>query len=99
MLWLMMLFPLLGAAANGLFLRSASKTVSHVVGVAAMAASFACAVAVYMQFMASGGQATVYQGFPWIEAGGFSAPFNVIVDAHPPFVRDDLLFARHLRVA
>jgi len=80
MLWLMILFPLLGAALNGLLLRNASKGVSHTVGVVAMAASFACAVMAYMQFMSGGGEPIVYKGFPWIDAGRFSAPFNIILD-------------------
>lgn len=80
MIWLMILFPLLGAFINGLVLRKASKTVSHAIAVGAMLASFACAVAVFWQMMASGGEARVIIGFPWISAGGFSAPFNLILD-------------------
>ena len=44
LLWIMLLAPLVGAFINGLLLRKASKNVSHLVGVIAMAVAFACAV-------------------------------------------------------
>lgn len=78
--WLILFFPLLGAFLNGLPLRNASKTVSHVVGVAALVAAFICALITYLNFMQSGGQAQVITGMEWIEAGGFKAPFNFILD-------------------
>ncbi len=80
MIWLMILFPLLGAFINGLVLRKAPKSVSHAVAVGAMLASFACAAVTFAHLMGSGGEAKVIHGFPWISAGGFSAPFNLILD-------------------
>ncbi|MEY4630018.1 MAG: hypothetical protein RIQ81_138 [Pseudomonadota bacterium] len=80
MIWWMILFPLIGAALNGLVFRKAPKAASHAIAVAAMLASFVCAALTFKQFMEAGGQAQVIRGFPWISAGGFSAPFNLILD-------------------
>ncbi len=80
LLWLVILFPLLGAALNGLLLRKVSKTVSHIVGASALIASFACALTAYMQMMSAGGEGQVIFGFDWLEAGGFKAPFQFILD-------------------
>jgi len=79
-LWWMILFPLFGAVINGLFLRNASKGVSHLVGVVAMLAAFACAVTAFLQMLSAGGNPEVIKGFAWLEAGGFSAPLNLILD-------------------
>lgn len=80
MLWIMLLAPLVGAIVNGLFLRKASKTVSHIVGVLAMATAFAAAVSVFMEFMHEGGQPKTFLAFEWLKAGGFGAPFKYMVD-------------------
>lgn len=80
MIWLMILFPLLGAALNGLVLRKAPKSVSHGIAVSAMVASFVCAVITFAQMMKAGTAGQVIHGTPWISAGGFSAPFNLILD-------------------
>jgi len=80
MIWMMIFFPLLGAFLNGLVFRKAPKGVSHAIAVGAMLASFACAVTLFMEMMAAGGEAKVIHGIPWISAGGFSAPFNLILD-------------------
>ena len=78
MLWLVILFPLLGAALNGLFLRKVPPTVSHVVGSAALVASFVCALIAYVDFITHGGEATTLMGFQWLVAGGFKAPFALL---------------------
>ena len=78
--WLILLLPLLGSFLNGIVLRQAPKTVSHLVGAAALLSAFACALVVYGQFMAAGGEAQVIPGMSWLEAGGFKAPFNFILD-------------------
>ena len=80
MFWLIMAFPLLGSFLNGIVLRKASKQVSHLVGSAALVASFICAVIVYLDFLAKGGQTTVINGMDWLDAGGFHAPFHYILD-------------------
>lgn len=80
MLWLVILFPLLGAFLNGLILRKAPKPVSHIVGSAALVAAFFCALTVYIPWLAGGGEAQVFKGFDWLEAGGFRAPFQLILD-------------------
>ena len=82
LLALMILFPLVGAALNGLILRNrVSKTVSHVVGAVAMILSACCAVGVYMS-VAPWVQAepTIFRAFDWIKAGDFEAPMRFIVD-------------------
>src|SRR5687768_15937064 len=80
MLWLVILFPLLGAFLNGLVLRRVPNLVSHVVGCAALVASFICALLVYLDFLGAGGEAQVIEGMRWLEAGGFNAPVNLILD-------------------
>ena len=80
MIWMMVFLPLLGSAINGLVLRKAPKAVSHAIAVAVMLASFACAVTAFVQMMGAGGEARIIHGMPWISAGGFSAPFNLILD-------------------
>ncbi len=80
MLWAIIFAPLCGAILNGLILRTASPRTSHLVGVGAMAVSFTCTIILFSKFMASGGQAQVYEGMRWMEAGDFSAPLNFILD-------------------
>jgi NADH-quinone oxidoreductase subunit L len=80
LLWLVIFFPLLGAFVNGLVLRKASKNISHLLGASALLAAFAAAVALYLDFMAAGGEPRVIVGMDWLEAGGFKAPFNFILD-------------------
>jgi NADH-quinone oxidoreductase subunit L len=80
MLWIVLLAPLFGAIINGLILRKAPKRVSHVIGVVAMATSFAAALSVFMSFMASGGETRTYLAFDWLNAGTFVAPFKYMVD-------------------
>lgn len=81
MIWLTLLFPLLGAATNGLILRNrVPKSVSHGIAVVAMLAAFVTALLVYLPFMQSGGQAQILKGFDWLDAGGFKAPFQVVID-------------------
>lgn len=80
MLWIMLLAPLVGAALNGLLLRKMSKGVSHLVGVLAMATSFAAAVSLFLNFMHAGGQPQTFLAFDWLNAGGFHAPFKYMVD-------------------
>lgn len=80
LLWIMLLSPLVGAILNGLILRNANKKVSHVVGVIAMAVSFACAIGVFLNFMSGDRTPQIHFGFNWIEAGNFSAPFSYLID-------------------
>lgn len=80
LLWIMLLAPLVGAIINGLFLRRASKNVSHLVGVLAMATAFASAVGLFMQFMNQGGEPQTFLAMDWLKAGGFEAPFKYMVD-------------------
>lgn len=78
--WLIIFLPLLGAFLNGLPLRRAPKAVSHGIGAVVMVAAFICAVLTFLNFMAEGGEARVISGMDWLEAGGFKAPFNFILD-------------------
>ncbi len=80
LLWLVIFFPLLGAVLNGLVLRTSSKTVSHLVGCAALIASFLSALLLYNDVLAGHGEARIVYGFEWIAAGGFAAPFQFILD-------------------
>lgn len=80
LLWLVILFPLLGAVLNGFFLRKVPKSVSHIVGAAALIASFVCALTLYLQLMGAGGDAKIVFALDWLEAGGFKAPFQFILD-------------------
>jgi NADH-quinone oxidoreductase subunit L len=80
MLWLVVLFPLLGAVLNGFVLPKTHKTLSHLVAVGAMAGAFVCALLTFIDFMATGGNASVFYGFDWIRAGQLSVPFELILD-------------------
>jgi len=80
MIWWVILFPLLGSVLNGLFLRRAPKIVSHFVAIIAMLGAFACALGLFMQMLNGGGTPVIFKGFDWIEAGGFKAPFELVVD-------------------
>ncbi len=79
-LWLTILCPLIGAITNGLFLRKASKTVSHLVGVTAMAVAFGSALVTFWQFYQNDFQSQTFFGFDWISAGSFNAPFKIVLD-------------------
>jgi NADH-quinone oxidoreductase subunit L len=80
MLWMVILFPLLGAIINGFFLRKVSKKFAHIVGSAALIASFICALLTFIDFVGSGGEASIRFGFDWLEAGDFRAPFQIVLD-------------------
>src|ERR1044072_5360743 len=80
LLWTAVLLPLIGAALNGLILRKAPKLVSHVLASVVMLLSFACTVVVYLNFLKSGGEPIIFQGFDWLNAGNFSAPYRLIFD-------------------
>ncbi|MEZ4743098.1 MAG: NADH-quinone oxidoreductase subunit L [Bdellovibrionota bacterium] len=80
MLWLVVLFPLLGAILNGFILPKHNKKQSHLVAVLAMVASFVCALITFVDFMGNGGSSTVLFGFDWIRAGGLNVPFELILD-------------------
>lgn len=80
LLWIMLLAPLVGAFVNGLLLRKASKNVSHLIGVLAMAVAFACAVVLFMNFMKEEGKPQTFLAFEWLKAGGFEAPFKYMLD-------------------
>lgn len=80
MIWWVVLFPLLGSIFNGLFLRRAPKLVSHLVAIAAMVAAFICALMVFTHMLGQGHEAQIFYGFDWIKAGGFKAPFELVVD-------------------
>ncbi len=80
MLWIILFAPLVGAVINGLVLRKAKPLVSHLIAITAMAVAFGATITLFLSFMKTGGVATVVEGMPWIQAGGFFAPFNFIVD-------------------
>lgn len=80
LLSLVIFFPLLGAILNGFVLRKVPKTLSHIVGAAALIAAFVSALMLYLDFMHSGGQARIVFGMEWLEAGDFKAPFQFVID-------------------
>lgn len=80
MLWLVMLFPLLGATLNGFVLRKAPKLISHLLACVCMLLAFTCALMQYMEFMKSGQDKVIFHGFDWIKAGTFNAPYTLIFD-------------------
>src|SRR5690242_2822998 len=80
LLWLVILFPLLGAFLNGLVLRKVPKSVSHIVGASALIAAFVSALALYLNFMGEGGNARIVFGMEWLDAGDFKAPFQFVID-------------------
>lgn len=80
MLWMVLLFPLLGAVLNGLVFRKVSNKVSHVIGSVALVAAFFCALGQFIGFMQAGGEAQIHFGFDWLSAGSFKAPFQLIFD-------------------
>lgn len=80
MLWLVVLFPLFGAILNGFLLPKSNRTLSHLVAIGAMLASFICAVLVFSDFLSKGGEAMVLYGFDWLRAGTLTVPFELILD-------------------
>ena len=86
LLWMVILFPLLGAIVNGFFLRNAPKTVSHIVGSAALVASAVCAIITFINFANSGGDTRIVYGWDWIEAGSFKVPFQIVLDRLSAFM-------------
>lgn len=80
MIWLTLLFPLLGAFINGLVLRPKSKPLAQGISTLACLASFVCAVLLaYEVLWALDGEETYY-AFTWIEAGSLYVPFNFLID-------------------
>ena len=78
LVWLVILLPLLGAVVNGLILQNrVSKKISHVIGSAVMVGAAICALIVWSGI---NGGTEILLGFEWIEAGGFRAPLEVIID-------------------
>jgi NADH-quinone oxidoreductase subunit L len=80
LLWLVIFLPLLGCLINSFALRRLPKSVAHIVGSAALVGSFVCALITFIQFFNSGGETAIIYGFDWIEAGGFRAPFQIVLD-------------------
>ncbi len=80
MIWLVLLFPLLGAILNGLVLRKVSPKISHIVGSLALVAAFVCGLLEFSQFLSDGAAPRTYLGFNWIDAGTFHAPFKLLFD-------------------
>jgi NADH-quinone oxidoreductase subunit L len=75
--WLIPLFPLLGAVLNVLFGRRIGRH-AHWVAVPAVGASFVAACALFLRV--SRGETFVGELFPWIEAGAFRAGVTALVD-------------------
>jgi NADH-quinone oxidoreductase subunit L len=80
MIWLVLLFPLLGAVLNGLVFRKARPVVSHIIGICGVAAAFVVAVTIFADFIQQGGAPMVFQGFDWLRAGHFVAPLSLTID-------------------
>jgi NADH-quinone oxidoreductase subunit L len=80
MLWLVVLFPLLGAVLNGFLLPKTNKKLSHFVAVGAMLGSFICALLAFVNFISTGGDSTVFYGFDWLRAGQLAVPFELVLD-------------------
>src|SRR4051794_16485157 len=82
MLLLIPLFPFLGFLVNASFGRRLTKSVSGLIAVTAMVASFAVALASVIQIvgMPAESRAIVQTVFTWITSGDFRADFTLRVD-------------------
>ena len=80
MIWLTLLFPLLGAFINGILLRPKSKPLAQGISVLACFASFVCALLLAIEVIGSNDGEEVYHAFTWIEAGSLHVPFNFLID-------------------
>src|SRR6266487_1801300 len=77
LVWLIPLFPPVGALANALFGRITGRF-AHWIAVPALALSFVCSYLVFMRVLH--GETYVGQLFPWISAGSFTTAVAVQVD-------------------
>jgi len=82
--WLILLWPALGALANGLLIPAKRRTadLASVVGIGAVALSFCCAVFATLELVAlniSDPQPVEY--FTWISAGSLQVPFALLYDS------------------
>src|SRR3954453_23352183 len=82
MLLLIPLFPFIGFLVNAAAGRRLSKSVSGLVAVAAMVASFAVALMSVVQLagLPEESRGTVQTAFTWITSGDFRADFSLRVD-------------------
>jgi NADH-quinone oxidoreductase subunit L len=79
LIWWILFFPLLGSLLNGLILPRSNKMLSHLVGIAGVAASFMCSVPLFLSLL---GEATPTYPFAysWIRAGSFDLGLEFVVD-------------------
>ncbi len=82
MIWLILLFPLIGFLANGLLLRKAPKKWAHLTACFVMILSFVVAVSEFVRYMSGpiDKEAIVYYGFPWIQVGALNIPVELLYD-------------------
>ena len=80
--WILLLFPLVGAAFNGLVGKRLPEKVSGWVASAAVLASFLIAASSFLQLLAldPASRSATNSLFTWIEAGSFRADCSFLLD-------------------
>ena len=83
-LWLIVLFPFLGAVINGLLGRQLQakfgKSIIHYIAIGMMLCSFAVAIIAFAQILTADDIAIVSQAFPMIDIGWLSVNFALYFD-------------------
>jgi NADH-quinone oxidoreductase subunit L len=80
LIWFVLLWPLLGALVNGLLLRRKSRGLAQFIGTLCVGLSFVTAIGVFYDTIVQGKAPQIVYGFPWIEAGTFMVPFELLLD-------------------
>ncbi|MBI2602056.1 MAG: NADH-quinone oxidoreductase subunit L [Deltaproteobacteria bacterium] len=79
LIWLVLLFPLVGAVWNGLLLPR-HKLLSHSIAVAGVGLSFLAALPLFVSLLGEGAAGSVHLAFSWIQAGDLDIGMEFVVD-------------------
>lgn len=78
--WLIPVLPLIGFLINALWGKKLSKSVSGIIGTAAVAASFVIAVSIFATSLGETFVPVKVKLFDWIAAGSLQIPFELLID-------------------
>ena len=79
-IYLVPFFPLIGFLINGLFRKSIPKSISGLIGIGTILASFIVSAAIFFQVKQEEFQPVTVTLFEFIHAGKLSIPFSFLVD-------------------
>lgn len=80
LIWWILFFPLFGAFLNGFVLPRTHKNLSHLVGVGAVLASFACSLPLFFSLLGEHSSPSLHYAYSWIKAGSLDLGLEFVLD-------------------